>query len=82
MHEEAREIENINFSGYYTTWLKDSVYPVTNIGAEFLMHIQIFIPVEASFFLKGIQKSSLIIETMIQKIQRSKKGRRNCLHSM
>ena len=28
------------------------------------MHIQIFIPVEASIFLKGIQQSNLIIEMM------------------
>ena len=24
-HEEASEVENINFTGCYTTWLKDSV---------------------------------------------------------
>ena len=49
------EIENINFIGYCGTWLKDSIYAFTNIGVEFLMHIQIFNPVEASFFSKGIQ---------------------------
>ena len=27
---------------------------------EFLMYIQIFIPVKAAFFLEGIQRSSLI----------------------
>ena len=26
------------------------------------MHIQIFIPVEVSFFLKGVQQFSLIVE--------------------
>ena len=32
---------------------KDSVCVLTNIDGEFLMHIQIFIPMETSFFLKG-----------------------------
>ena len=44
------ETENINFIGCYATWLKDSVYAVTNIGVEFLKHIKIFIPVETSLF--------------------------------
>ena len=39
------------------------------------MHIQIFIPVEAFFFQKGIQPSNLIIEMIISKIQKFKKGR-------
>ena len=65
LHEEASEIENINFAVCYATWLKDGIYAVTKIGVEILMHIQIFIPLKAIFFLKGIQQSSLIIEMMI-----------------
>ena len=34
--DEAKEIENINFTGYYVTWLKNSIYGATNIDVEFL----------------------------------------------
>ena len=37
VHEEAKEIDNINFTGCYATWLKNSVYAITNIGIEFLI---------------------------------------------
>ena len=33
------------------------------------MHIRIFFPVKSYFFLKEIQQTELIIETMICKIQ-------------
>ena len=62
LHEEVSEIEIINFIGCYATCPKDSVYAVTKIGVEFVIHNQIFIPVEA---LKRIQQSNLIIEMMI-----------------
>ena len=61
LHEEVSEIE-INFIGCYATCPKDSVYAVTKIGVEFVIHNQIFIPVEA---LKRIQQSNLIIEMII-----------------
>ena len=65
LKEEATEIESIDFIGCYTTWLKDEIYVVTNITVEISMHIQIVIPIKVSFFLKGIQKSGLIIEMTI-----------------
>lgn len=61
MHEKAREIEKIILLG--ATELRG--YAVTNIGIEFLIHIQIFTPMEAYLFSKGIQKLSLIIKMMI-----------------
>ena len=53
-----------NFVECYTTWLKDGIYAVINMSVEILMHIQIFIPVKESFFLKGIQQFDLIIHPM------------------
>ena len=38
--------------------MSDSIYAFTRIGMEFLMHIQIFIPMEVIFFLKRIQQSN------------------------
>ena len=49
LQEEATKIESIDFVGYYTTRLKDGIDAVTNISAGILMHIQIFIPMKASF---------------------------------
>ena len=66
--EEATEIESIGFIGCYTTRLKDGVNAVTNIRVEISMHTQIFIPVKATFLLKGIQKPGLIIEMTTEKI--------------
>ena len=63
--EEATEIETIGFVGCYATRLRDDIYAVTNISAEISMHIQIFIFVKTSFFLKGIQKSGLTIKMVI-----------------
>ena len=56
MQEEANEIESIGFVGCYTTQLKAGIYAVMNISIEISMHIQIFVPMKAPFFLKGIQK--------------------------
>ena len=67
LQEEATEIESIDFVGCYTTQLKDDICAVTNTSVEISVHIYIFTPVKASFFLKEIQKSSLI-EMAIQKI--------------
>ena len=63
--EEATEIESIDFVGCYAVRLKDGIYAVTNISVEVSMQIQIFIPVNTFFFLKGIQKSGLVIEMTI-----------------
>ena len=48
------------FVGCYAPWLKDDIYAVTNIGAEILMYIQIFIRVKVTFFVEGIHQSSLV----------------------
>ena len=53
MQEEANEIESIGFVGCYTTQLKAGIYAVMNISIEISMHIQIFVPMKAPFFLKG-----------------------------
>ena len=45
--------------------IQDIIYAVTNIDAELLMHIQMFIPVKALSFSKRIQQSNLITEMMI-----------------
>ena len=52
-------MEIINFVGCYTTWLKDSIYAVINMGVEIFMHIQIIIHGKACLFLKEIQQSDL-----------------------
>ena len=62
MQEEATEIESIGFVACYITQLKAGIYAVTNISIEISMHIQIFVPVKASFFLKRIQKSWFIYQ--------------------
>ena len=43
--------------GYHTTWLKNDIYAVTNITVTISIYIQIFMPLKASFFWKGIQLS-------------------------
>ena len=48
-------------------WLKDGIYAVTIISVDISMHIQIFISMKASFFLKGTQQPGLIIEMMLKK---------------
>ena len=48
--DKVTEIESIDFVRCYVTLLKDDIYGVTIIGIEISMHIQIFIPVKASFF--------------------------------
>ena len=68
LQEEAIEIESIDFVGCHISRLKDGISVATNISVEISMHIQIFIPVRASFFLKRIQISGLIIELTISKI--------------
>ena len=60
LQERATEIESIDFVGCYTTRLKDVFCAVINIRVKISVHIQIFIPVKASFSLKGIQKPRLI----------------------
>ena len=52
------------FVGCYTPRLKDDIYALRNIGIEILMYIQIFILMEAAFFLAGIERSNLIIKKM------------------
>ena len=42
------------FVGCYTRRLKDDIYALRNIDIEILMYIQIFILMEAAFFLAGI----------------------------
>ena len=68
LQEEATAIASIDFVGRNAARLKHDIYAVTNITVEISVHIQIFIPVKVSFFLKGIQKSGLIIEMTISKI--------------
>ena len=64
-HEKTNELENINFVTCFATWLKDGIYAAINISADiFMIHIQIFIPVKACLFFKGIQQSSLITNQM------------------
>ena len=65
LQEKATEIETIDFVGCYATQLRDDIYAVTTISAEISMHIQLFILVKTSFFLKWIQKSGLITEMVI-----------------
>ena len=54
LQEEATEIESL----FLLAQLKDGIYAIfLYIDVEVSMQIQIFIPVKAFFFLKGIQKS-------------------------
>ena len=48
-------------------WPKDNIYAVTNIGVDLSMYIQIFILAKATFFLKGIQRSTFIIKKRTNK---------------
>ena len=50
---------NTKFPGCDATSLKSDIYAVTNIGVEISVHIQVIIPVKASYFWKGIQHSTI-----------------------
>ena len=60
LHEETNEIgKNILLDA---THLDYGICDVTNIVLEILMYTQIFILVKGALFLKGIQRSILIIK--------------------
>ena len=69
LHGETSEIGNKCFVGCYAPWLKGGIYAVTNIDVEILNVIQIFILAKATFFLEGIQRSSLITKKSDKQIQ-------------
>ena len=50
LDEETSQIGKKHFAWCYALWLKDHIYAVTNIDAEILIYIQIFILVKAAFF--------------------------------
>ena len=53
LHKEISEIRKEYFVGCYGPSLKDGIFAVTNIAADILMYIQIFILMKA-IFLEGI----------------------------
>lgn len=65
LKEEATEMEIIDFVECYTNQIKDGTCVVQNLDAEISMYIQIIIPVKTSFFLQGIQQSSLTTKVTI-----------------
>ena len=58
VHEKTIERE---LFGSYATWLMAGIYAVKDI---YVMQIQIFMPVKASFVGNEIQQSSLVIKMM------------------
>ena len=49
------ETENINFIECCVTWVKNSIYSVTNTGVEFLMHNHPFF----THLLRGVEKGCI-----------------------
>lgn len=70
-------MEIIDFVECYANQIKDGTYVVTNLDAEISIYIQIIIPVKTSFYLQGIQQSSLTTKVTIWKIRGLRK---NCLY--
>ena len=56
LDDTAKIILLYNFPECYSTWLRNCIYAVINMSLNVLMHIQVFVPAKAPFFLKGIQQ--------------------------